>query len=159
MVTRGNAGKALFERVRVALRGKPPTLPIGEALHPVTLLAVLLLVVNDWILKERFGPSFVTGKLSDVAGLIFAPVVLSAAIGLVLRTHLTRRRLYACIVATGLGFAAVKLSATAAGWMVAALSWWRPASVYLDRTDLLCLPALLVALWIGHDELRRARVP
>ena len=159
MTTEGNRAGSIFylgDRLRVALRGKPPTLPIGEALHPVTLLAVLLLVVNDWILKERFGPSLVTGKLSDVAGLIFAPVVLSAAIGLVLRKHLTRRRLYLCIAATGIGFASVKLSATAAGWMVSVLSLWRPASVYLDRTDLLCLPALLVALWIGNDELRRA---
>jgi hypothetical protein len=158
VVTRGNAAGRLLqfgERVRTALRGKPPTLPIGEALHPVTLLAILLLVVNDWILKEHFGPSAITGKLSDIGGLIFAPVVLSAAIGLVLRKKLTKRRLYLCIAATGIGFASVKLSATAAGWMVAALSHWRPASVYLDRTDLLCLPALLVALWIGNDELRR----
>jgi hypothetical protein len=154
--TRGNAAGRLLERIRVALRGQPPTLPIGEALHPVTLLAVLLLVVNDWILKPRFGPSIVTGKLSDIAGLIFAPVVLSAAIGLVLRKHLTRRRLYLCIAATGICFAATKLSYTAAGWLVAALSWWRPASVYVDHTDLFCLPALLVALWIGNDELRRA---
>jgi len=156
VTTRGNGGVTLFERIRVALRGKPPTLPIGEALHPVTLLALAVLVVNDWLLKPRFGPSLLTGKLSDIAGLIFAPVVLSAAIGLVLRKPLTPRRLYLCTAATGLGFAAVKLSATAAGWMVAALSVWRPASVYLDRTDLLCLPALLIALWIGRDELRRA---
>ena len=156
MTTRGNGSVALFERLRVALRGAPPTLPIGEALHPVTLLAVLLLVVNDWLLKPRFGPSFVTGKLSDLAGLVFAPVVLSAAIGLVVRRPLTRRRLYACVAATGICFAATKLSATAAGWLVAALSWWRPASVYVDPTDLFCLPALLVALWIGNDELRRA---
>ncbi|MBC7976472.1 MAG: hypothetical protein H7138_15985, partial [Myxococcales bacterium] len=31
----------------------------------------------------------------------------------------------------------------------------RPASIYLDRSDLLTLPALAVALWIGRDELRR----
>ena len=158
MTTRGNGNVSLFERVRVALRGDGSLL-IGEALHPVTLLAVALLALNDWVLKRHFGPSLVTGKLSDLAGLIFAPVVLSAAIGLVIRRPLTSRRLYLCVAATGLAFAATKVSETAAGWLVSALRWWRPASVYVDHTDLLCLPALLVAVWIGRDELRRARVP
>lgn len=156
--------------LRRALRGRDraetPALPVGEALHPITLAAVALLVVNDWILKSRFGPSVVTGKLSDVAGLAFAPVVLSAAIGLVLHVaarlgarvdpSLTLRRLIACIVATGAGFAAVKLSpaiATQVGGVLGQLG--RPAAFYDDWTDLLTLPALGIALWIGLDELRR----
>ncbi len=170
MSPKGNgSGPSIFERLRRGLRGQDhverPAPPLGEALHPVTLAAVALLVVNDWVLKPRFGPSAVTGKLSDLAGLACAPVVLSAMIGLVLHAaarlgvrvdpSLTRRRLVVCLIATGAGFAAVKLSATAAGWFVAVLSVVRPAEVYLDRTDLLCLPMLLVALWIGRDELRR----
>ncbi|HTL32173.1 MAG TPA: hypothetical protein VL326_03555 [Kofleriaceae bacterium] len=126
-------------------------------------MAVLLLVVNDWVLKPRF-PGVVTGKLSDVAGLIFAPVVLSAAIGLVLKLarvrdpYLTQRRLVLCIAATGLTFAAVKLSAGAAEAVAHALSHiGRRASIYLDRTDLLALPALAIAYWIGRDELARLR--
>jgi hypothetical protein len=40
--------------------------------------------------------------------------------------------------------------------VVRALSHFgRPASIYLDRTDLFCLPALAIAYWIGRDELRR----
>lgn len=132
----------------------------------MTLAAVALLVINDWWWKPRFGPSLVTGKLSDLAGLIFAPVVLSAAIGLVFHAlarlgvridpSLSRRRLIACTVATGAVFAAVKLSPAAAGVLVAAISQLgRPAEIYLDPSDLLCLPALAIALWIGRDELRR----
>jgi hypothetical protein len=135
-------------------------------MHPVTLAAIGLLVANDWILKPRFGPSLVTGKLSDVAGLAFAPVVLSAAIGLALHAaarlgarvdpSLSARRLALCVLATGAGFAAVKLSpalaAQVAGW-VSHLG--RPARFHDDPTDLLTLPALLAALWIGRDELRR----
>jgi len=128
-------------------------------------LAVALLVVNDWVLKPRF-QGVVTGKLSDIAGLAFAPVVLSAAIGLALAIaarlgaridpSLSHRRLLACIVATGVGFAAVKLCAPVAEAVAAALSrLGRPASIYLDRTDLLCLPALVIAWWIGRDELQR----
>jgi hypothetical protein len=143
-----------------------PALPVGEAVHPVTLLAVAVLAINDWLLKPRFGPSVVTGKLSDVAGLIFAPVVLSAAIGLVCHVaawlgaavdpSLSRRRLVACTVATGAVFAAVKLSPAAAGVLAAAISQLgRPATIRLDPSDLLALPALALALWIGRDELRR----
>ena len=134
-------------------------------MHPVTLAAVLLLVVNDWLLKPHFQGA-ITGKLSDLAGLAFAPVVLSAALGLGLAAlarlgvrvdpSLSRRRLLACIVATGAGFAAVKLSPAAAEAAARALSHLgRPASFYLDRTDLACLPALAIAWWIGRDELRR----
>ncbi len=159
-----------FETVRRALRGtdraESPGLPIGEAMHPVTLFAIALLVVNDWVLKGAFGPSFVTGKLSDLAGLAFAPVVLSAAIGLVLQLlamlgarvdpSLSRRRLFACIVATGTGFAAVKLSPALAAHVAELLGHLgRRAAFYEDWTDLLTLPAVLVALWIGRDELRR----
>lgn len=135
-------------------------------MHPVTLVMVLLLIVNDWLLKPRFGPSLVTGKLSDLAGLAFAPVVLSSAIGLVLHVaarlgaridpSLSRRRLVACIVATGAGFAAVKLSPALAAHVADALSLLgRRAAFYDDPTDLLALPALAIAWWIGRDELRR----
>ncbi|HEY5945757.1 MAG TPA: hypothetical protein VIV40_09710 [Kofleriaceae bacterium] len=138
-------------------------------MHPITLAAVGLLVVNDWVLKPRWHSGTlhaITGKLSDVAGLAFAPVVLTAAIGLVLALaarlgaridpSLTRRRLLAAIAATAAGFAAVKLSPAAAATVTQALSHLgRPASIYLDRSDLLCLPALAIAWWIGRDELRR----
>lgn len=149
----------LYERLRRSLRAGG--LPIGEAMHPVALLGLLVMVVNDWVLKPRFGPSALTGKLSDVGGLIAAPVVLTAAIGLILRLarrpdpFLTHRRLVLSITATGLGFAAIKLSDQVAGWFVSALSVIRPAEVYLDRTDLLCLPVLGISYAIGRDELRR----
>ncbi len=157
-----------MDGLRRALRGvdraERPALPVGEAMHPVTLVCVILLLVNDWILKRHWHGDLV-GKLSDLAGLAFAPVVLTAAIGLVLALaarlgarvdpSLTRRRLLLCIAATGAGFAAIKLSPAAADALVRVLSIVRPASVYLDRTDLLTLPALAIAYWIGRDELRR----
>ena len=51
------------ERFREALRwlGAPPT-----------LLALAVLVLNDHVLKQA-APGVVTGKLSDVAGLVLAP--------------------------------------------------------------------------------------
>ncbi len=151
----------LYERLRRSLRSGG--LPIGEAVHPVALLGLVVMVVNDWLLKPRFGPSAVTGKLSDLGGLVAAPVVLTAAIGLLLRAlgrkdaYLTHRRLVISIAATGTVFAAIKLSPTAAGWFTRLIGLVRPAEVYLDPTDLLCLPMLAIAYWIGRDELRRLK--
>jgi hypothetical protein len=155
-----------YRRVRQSLSAGG--LPLGEAMHPVTLAALAALVVNDWALKPRFGPSFITGKLSDIAGLVCAPLLLSALIGLCLwlvtklggrvDPRLTQRRLVLCIAVTGLAFSAIKLSEHAATWFTMAVSMLgRPAEVYLDRTDLLTLPALAIAWWIGRDELRRVR--
>ena len=152
--------------MRRALRGPDrDALPIGEALHPVTLAAVALLLLNDWVLKARFRGSFVTGKLSDIAGLIFAPVVLSAAIGMVLwgakklgargdprsGSTLTHRRLILCCAATALGFAVVKLYPPVGD--VVARMIGHGASFYPDWTDVLCTPCVLIAYWIGRDEL------
>lgn len=167
MAADGNGAPASkLEHLRRALRGDPAALPVGEALHPVALAAVALLVVNDWVLKPRLGASVVTGKLSDLAGLAFAPVALTALVGLVLagaarlgarvRPWLTHRRLVLAVAATGAAFAAIKLDAGAAALFVRATELFgRPAAVALDRTDLLCLPALAVAYAIGRDELRR----
>lgn len=128
----------------------------------MTLAAVVVLAANDWVLKPRFRGSFVTGKLSDVAGLVFAPVVLSAAIGLVLRVlgrpgYLTHLRLVLCCAATALGFAIVKLYPPIGDVVARAIG--HGASFYPDWTDVLCTPAVLVAYWIGRDELRLLASP
>lgn len=161
------SGAGYYERLRRSLRGGvgADVLPIGEALHPVALLAIGVLLLNDWVLKRRFTGSFVTGKLSDLAGLAAAPVVLTALIGLVLLAaaklgaridpRLTQRRLVLAVLATGVVFAAIKLDTRAAGWFTDALGVFRSATVHLDRTDLACLPMLAIAYWIGRDELRR----
>ncbi|HSO31586.1 MAG TPA: hypothetical protein VLT33_03690 [Labilithrix sp.] len=70
------------------------------------LLAVALLIVNDHVLKHQF-PGFVTGKLSDFAGLFFFPLLLVDALG---RLHGRRslNMLVGACIATAVVFAAVK---------------------------------------------------
>ncbi|WP_198169090.1 hypothetical protein [Herbidospora daliensis] len=105
--------------------------------QPLTVLALVVLVVNDHVLKHAW-PGFVTGKLSDVAGLVLFPALLDLLVG----------RAKISIAVTGVGFTLVKTTATGA-WL-ASEAWtavWGPSRVLADPTDLLALPALWAAWW------------
>ena len=145
-------------------------LPAGELLHPATLAAVLVLVLNDHLLKGSAAPPWLTGKLSDVAGLVFFPLLLTAVIdvallaaarlGVLPRADFSLRhgKLAAAIAATALIFTAIKLSPSAADTAQVAWSWlWPGARLVCDPSDLLALPALAAAWIIGRREI--ARVP
>jgi hypothetical protein len=144
-------------------------LPVGELLAPLPLAAIALLLVNDWALKPAaWAPRALTGKLSDVCGLFIAPLVGTALLDLVLfgAAHvglpvdfsLRRGKLAAAALAVGALFAAAKLSPAAALALTRAAAAlgldWRIAP---DATDLLALPALAAAVWVGRREI--ARVP
>src|SRR5687768_980006 len=73
-------------------RGTMSQRPAGALLfHPLTLVSVLVLVLNDHYLKAAF-PSALTGKLSDFAGMFAAPLVLYSAIELALVRPMSRER-------------------------------------------------------------------
>jgi len=142
-------------------------LPFDEALAPVPALALAALVLNDRVLKASV-PSWLTGKLSDIAGLAVAPLVLTAAIDVLLwlasragvRVDWTFRRwkLVASVTATGAVFAAVKLWAPASRALADLLAQvFGQAQIVTDPTDLLTLPALAIAWWHGQRTL--AHVP
>jgi hypothetical protein len=143
-----------------------PTLPLGELLHPAALAAVLVLVANDWLLKPSAAPGWLTGKLSDLAGLAFFPLLLTAALDLALMAaarlgapvdfSLRRWKLHTAVAATAVAFTAIKLWAPVAAAAAGVLrTLGLDARIVADPTDLLTLPALAVALWIGRRELRR----
>jgi hypothetical protein len=155
----------------------PRAIPGDGLLHPVALAALAVMVVNDHWLKAH-SPGFVTGKLSDVAGLLFFPLLLQAAYELVF----TRREVgfipslrvaLACCVATGLVFTLTQLwapGALAFEWGLALLQWparallsWavvplRPVAHVADAEDLIALPALLVAFTLARRRAHTARV-
>ena len=54
--------------------------PGALLLHPVNLIAMLVLGLNDHWLKAAW-PGLVTGKLSDVAGLVVLPLVVVGSVG------------------------------------------------------------------------------
>ncbi|MGW4500226.1 hypothetical protein ACWENR_16630 [Micromonospora sp. NPDC004336] len=115
--------------------------------HPATVAALVLLVVNDHLLKLA-APGPVTGKLSDLAGLLVAPPLVAVLLTL-LAPRLPAR--VAAGVGLGLvaaGFTAVKSSGYAAAAASAAWSAVSgPSLVRADPTDLFALPALGLAAW------------
>ncbi|MFI6102013.1 hypothetical protein ACIA8G_41225 [Lentzea sp. NPDC051213] len=112
--------------------------------HPLTVGATAVLLLNDHVFKQAW-PGLVTGKLSDVAGLVVAPPVLGLLSGLFLAGRIGAA---AAVLLTGAGFALVKL--TPAGAEVASAAWSvvnGPSAVLADPTDLVALPALGAAWW------------
>lgn len=146
-------------------RATRPGLPWAEALAPLTMLALNVLVLNDWVLKPAMG-GWLTGKLSDVAGVLAAPLVATAALDCALwgaarlgaRVDWTLRRwkLAAAIALCAAGVCAVKLSSGAARAFEDALgAIGFDAHVVVDPTDLLALPALALTWWVGRRAIAR----
>jgi hypothetical protein len=125
--------------------------------HPVTGGAIALLLVNDHLLKAAF-PGPVTGKLSDAAGLAFAPALVATVLCLLVPRVPARAAAAVGLVGVGLAFTWVKATAAGAGFASAAWSVLRPSTVLADMTDLATLPALAVAWWTWR-RVRRAELP
>ncbi|SES47621.1 hypothetical protein SAMN05216199_4118 [Pedococcus cremeus] len=139
---RGGASRPWTHDTRDALRwlGAPPT-----------LLALAVLVLNDHVLKQS-APGFVTGKLSDVAGLVLAPALLAVVLTL-LRIP---RAAPVALVATAVGFTLVKTTTEGvevANHLWSAVGW--PTQMLRDPTDLIALPGLLLAAHVSRAERRR----
>ncbi len=125
--------------------------------HPATLLSIALLLLNDHLLKA-LAPSWITGKLSDFAGLFFFPFIVAALLSLLLeKARLSVRQIGALaftLVAAGFLLLKTAVSFNAlAGELVSAVLG-RPAAFALDLTDLIALAALIPAwgLWSTRGQ-------
>jgi hypothetical protein len=114
-------------------------------LHPLTLVSLIVLVLNDHFLKWAH-PSWLTGKLSDVAGMVLAPIVLS-----VMTRHKTP---WACALAVAVVFTLAKT------WSPANHAWCSAMGPLVkDPTDLIALPfAALAVVVIARRSRSAARV-
>ncbi|MGC4174714.1 hypothetical protein [Demequina sp.] len=117
--------------------------------HPVSLLALVVMLVNDHVLKAQFG-SWWTGKLSDAAGLVFFPALVALVVALVVPRLAWRTVVGSALTVTALGFVWVKATAMGAAAASDLLSTVAGPSVVLaDRSDLLTLPFLALAGWVA----------
>jgi hypothetical protein len=111
-------------------------------LHPMWLVALVLLVANDHFFKGAgILHEIATGKLSDVAGLVVAPALLAT----LLRIR-NRRGVAVCHFAVGGVFAFIQIVPGFAQLVESTMtSLGVPWQLWPDLTDLLTLPALLVS--------------
>lgn len=130
---------------------------------PLVIASILALLVNDHLLKAT-APSWLTGKLSDFAGLFFFPFVLGAALewaaGLARRLFGARAAapcpaaaLRAAFALTAALFVAVKTLPPVSALVVDLLSriTGLPGQIVLDPTDL----AALAMFWPAWRLWRR----
>jgi hypothetical protein len=143
-------------------------LPASELLAPLPLAAVAMLATNDWVLKRSSLPGWLTGKLSDVAGIFVFPLIVTAVVDLLLlgcaRARLLptmdftlrRWKLAAAIAATAIGFCVLKAWPAGSTWLAGI--WAKlagPNRVAVDPSDLLALALLPVTWWQGRRTIAR----
>lgn len=129
--------------------------------HPITLLCIGLLLINDHILKV-VAPSWLTGKLSDFAGLFFFPFLLAAGFSFVFR-----RASFQAIGILAFGFTAIWFA------LIKTTIWGNtlteafasrllgvPVQIVLDPTDVIALCVLFPAwrLWNRAEAMRPTRL-
>src|SRR5258706_7163208 len=128
--------------------------------HPLPLLAVLVLAINDhWLKGAGLLPGALTGKLSDFAGLFFFPMLLVALahgaaalvrLGAPARARCRRIAVVVAPAATAAVFAAVK-TWPAFNERFCALA----GPMAVDPTDLVALPMCFLAwCWMKRGERR-----
>ena len=154
--------------------GSPSNRTPGDLLfHPIALVALVLVILNDQVLKVRY-PSAFTGKLSDFVGLIYFPLFVVAtfeALRWILRLRpwqLGPRSVIAVSVTVGIAFTLIKLWSPAADFYrehIGLLLWpafalgdlfqgrglpaVRVVGLVQDPTDLIALPTLLLTVWVA----------
>lgn len=126
--------------------------PFQEFVAPIPLAFVLLMLVNDCVLKRTW-PGLVSGKLSDVALCFFLPLYGSAILSLA-RLPLRGRLLASCAFVAAL-FTSIKTSREASDVYCAALTClgrWINVGGFVntvDYTDLVALPMIGLAYRFG----------
>lgn len=132
------------------------------------LVALVLLALNDHLWKGAgVLPAWLTGKLSDFAGLLFFPLLLSAlgdtllcfvarATGWRVDFSLRRWKVIATTLLTAGVFVPLELSASYGRFYVDSLGKIGfPSQTTADLGDLWALLMLPVAAWLGFAEIRR----
>jgi hypothetical protein len=143
-------------------------LPLGEFLHPVPLVALIVLAVNDHYWKGAgVLPGWLTGKLSDFAGLLFFPLLLTSladtllygvvrVTGWKLDPTLRAWKIWLGCLATAAVFAPLELSAAYGRFYTETLGKVGfPSETVADLTDLYALVMIPLAGWLGYRELQR----
>lgn len=123
--------------------------------HPSSLFCILVLVCNDLVIKHQW-PSWLSGKLSDFAGLYFFPFL----IGLVLSIFFSRRDVHALnigrfsIIFTAIWFILLKLSPTVNKLTsnIVETIIESPSVIVLDPSDLIAISVLIPSWYLWQSR-------
>ncbi len=108
--------------------------PWRAVLHPLWVIGLFVLVINDHVMKTSEHAGWLTGKVSDFAGLLIAPVLLATLLQV-----RTKRGVWLSALATGCVFAAINVSYTAAHYWDRLASVIYPYYTTVDPSDLVAL--------------------
>jgi hypothetical protein len=125
--------------------------------HPLVVSSIVLLLVNDHILKV-ITPSALTGKLSDFAGLFFFPFLVGAVLQLTVRFMRparpigSRPALLSAFAFSAVPFGALKIMPGVNLWVSSQLTglFHLPVQIALDPSDLVALGMFLPAWWLWN---------
>ncbi|MGH1492611.1 MAG: hypothetical protein ACRBK7_25005 [Acidimicrobiales bacterium] len=126
--------------------------PLASLADPRFLVALVVLIVNDQWLKAAYG-SWLTGKLSDVAGLVVFPTIVGVVVSMAARRRQGPQLLTLALGLSGLWFAAMKttpLVAQVTERLFETLTA-RPSTIVVDPTDLIGLVGLAIAWPVLND--------
>ena len=121
------------------------------ASHPIILASLVGWLINDHILKDLYG-NWLTGKASDVFGLIVFPVLVALPLQRLGSPAIRRWSLPFGSVVTALLFVAINVSTWASDATSSVLSLAIPSGLTPDYTDLATLPALAVVYIVRSRE-------
>ncbi len=134
------------------------TRALAALAHPVSLSAVLVLLLNDHLFKALW-PGWVTGKLGDVAGLVFAPLLVAVPLSLLLPRRVGERAVgLTAIAITGAWWVLAVTVPDVHALSLSVLGVLTQAPFYFERdpTDALALPGLLGAWYAWWHSGARA---
>jgi len=122
--------------------------------YPVVWFSIGLLLINDHVLKNIY-PSWLTGKLSDFAGIFFFPFIVAAGLSIFLvKFNLTTRQIGQIAFGfVALWFILLKtfLPANYITAYIASLLVGFPTRFSLDPTDLISL-LMLIPAWATWEQ-------
>ncbi|MDY0002292.1 MAG: hypothetical protein RBU30_13435 [Polyangia bacterium] len=153
------------------------SLPVEEFAHPLPLLGLLVLGLNDHVLKgSGLLPGWMTGKLSDFAGLFWFPLFVTALLDTLLflafrlsggRTpdySLSRTKVLASLAFTAILFVPLKLSDAWGSLYIRAmhaldvLGLFERFAVVRDPTDLVALAMFPLVYLFALQFIRRVPI-
>lgn len=124
--------------------------------HPLSMTAILLLMLNDHILR-RFWPSWFTGKLGDLAWLFFFPFLMTMLLTCFIPAKGNKGKDLPALVAFSLVGGVFTLAKTVPGFHRLLIQTLEallglPVSLRIDPSDLVALPSLLLA-WLVYRRI------